>query len=117
MEVDMLTSQVLGAAARLDRLPILAFHRRLLVLVGAGLFFDAFDLYLANSVLGSLVKSGWSTLQLNATFLSATAIGMLVGSLMAGVLGDRYGRQVSYPFNLPVFGLAAFPAPAAPEKT
>jgi putative MFS transporter len=113
----MVISQVLGAAARLDRLPILAFHRRLLVLVGAGLFFDAFDIYLANSVLGSLVKSGWSTLQLNATFLSATAIGMLVGSIMAGILGDRYGRKFSYQFNLALFGLASFACALAPNMT
>ncbi len=39
-------------AARLDRLPILPFHRRLLGLIGAGMFFDSFDIYLAGSVLG-----------------------------------------------------------------
>jgi hypothetical protein len=34
-------------------LPILAFHRRLLWLIGAAMFFDSFDIYLAGSVLGA----------------------------------------------------------------
>ncbi|MDR6192531.1 putative MFS transporter [Agrobacterium pusense] len=92
---------------RLDRLPILPFHKRILMLVGAGLFFDAFDIYLANSVLGALLQDGWSTVDKNAAFLSATAFGMLLGSVMAGILGDRYGRKFTYQFNLLVFGLSS----------
>jgi len=53
-------------------LPILAFHRRLLWLIGAGMFFDSFDIYLAGSLLGELVHSGWSSIELNARFISAT---------------------------------------------
>lgn len=106
---------MLTLGARLDRLPVHAFHRRLLFLVGAGLFFDAFDIYLANSVLGALAKDGWSTLQSNATFLSMTALGMLVGSIMAGFLGDRYGRKFSYQFNLALFGVASFGCALAPN--
>ncbi len=103
-----------GSAARLDRLPILPFHKRLLVMIGAGLFFDAFDIYLANSVLGSLVQTGWSTIELNAVFLSATSFGMLTGSVFAGFVGDRYGRKASYQFNLGLFGLASLACAVAP---
>ncbi|MDQ0137646.1 putative MFS transporter [Neorhizobium galegae] len=99
--------QTATVSQRLDRLPILPFHKRLLMLVGAGLFFDAFDIYLANSVLGALVQDGWSTVDKNAAFLSATAFGMLLGSIMAGILGDRYGRKFTYQFNLLVFGLSS----------
>lgn len=99
--------QTATVSQRLDRLPILPFHKRILMLVGAGLFFDAFDIYLANSVLGALVQDGWSTVDKNAAFLSATAFGMLLGSIMAGILGDRYGRKFTYQFNLLVFGLSS----------
>ncbi|NKJ39415.1 MFS transporter [Rhizobium sp. SG570] len=99
--------QTATVSQRLDRLPILPFHKRILMLVGAGLFFDAFDIYLANSVLGALVQDGWSTVDKNAAFLSATAFGMLLGSVMAGILGDRYGRKFTYQFNLLVFGLSS----------
>lgn len=103
-----------SSAARLDRLPILPFHRRLLGLVGAGMFFDGFDVYLAGSVLGSLVGTGWSTVELNARFISATFVGMLIGAASAGVLGDRFGRKFTYQFNLGIFGLASLAAAAAP---
>lgn len=103
----MSRTAVLPISDRLDRLPILSFHKRLLLLVGAGLFFDAFDIYLANSVLAALVQEGWSTVQKNAAFLSATAFGMLIGSVAAGILGDRFGRKFTYQFNLLLFGLGS----------
>ncbi len=102
-------------AGRLDRLPILPFHRRLLWLIGAGMFFDSFDIYLAGSVLGELVHSGWSTVPLNARFISATFVGMLIGAAGAGWLGDRYGRKFTYQFNLAIFGLASLACAAAPD--
>ena len=55
-----------NSGPRLDRLPVGAFHYRLLALIGAGLFLDGFELYLTGGVLGSLTKSGWSTMALNA---------------------------------------------------
>ena len=57
------------AGARLDRLPTSRFHRRILWLIGGGMFLDSFDIYLAGSVLGALTSSGWSSMQLNAAFL------------------------------------------------
>lgn len=100
---------------RLDRLPILPFHKKILVLVGAGLFFDAFDIYLANSVLAAMVQENWSTVEKNAAFLSATAFGMLIGSILAGFLGDRYGRKFTYQFNLLVFGLSSLACAVMPN--
>ncbi len=102
-------------SARLDRLPILPFHRRLLGLIGAGMFFDSFDIYLAGSVLGELVHGGWSDLGLNARFISATFIGMVIGAAGAGWLGDRYGRRFTYQFNLAVFGASSFACALAPS--
>jgi putative MFS transporter len=98
---------------RLDRLPIGSFHRRILLLVGAGMFLENFDATLQGGVLGALASSGWSNLNLNAAFISATFLGMFVGSFAAGVLGDRYGRRFSYQLNLLIIGVtslgAAFP--------
>jgi MFS transporter, putative metabolite:H+ symporter len=104
-----------SAAERLDRLPILPFHRRLLWLIGAGMFFDSFDIYLAGSVLGELVQNGWSSIPLNARFISATFIGMVIGAAGAGWLGDRYGRRFTYQFNLAIFGLASLACAAVPD--
>ena len=103
------------AGARLDRLPIGSFHRRVLWLIGLGMFLDACDIYLAGGVLGALVKSGWSDLAGNASFISATFAGMLLGTFSAGWLGDRFGRRFSYQSNLLLFGLASLAASFAPN--
>jgi putative MFS transporter len=47
-------------------------------------------------------------------FISWTFVGMTIGSVVAGFLGDRFGRRFTYQFNLIVFGLASFAASAAP---
>lgn len=100
--------------ARLDRLPFSAFHARVVVLIALGLFIDVFDIYLAGGVLAALVKSGWSSMAANARFISATFLGMVVGSWVAGIVGDRFGRRFSYQFNLALFGLASIAAAFAP---
>jgi hypothetical protein len=43
-------SQAVGAGARLDRLPISAFHYRIFWLIAAGMFFDGYDLYVGGNV-------------------------------------------------------------------
>jgi putative MFS transporter len=104
-------------AARLDGAAISGFHRRLLFIIGAGMFFDSFDLYLAGSVLGTLVHDGFSTLPENARFVSSTFVGMVIGALGAGFLGDRFGRRFTYQFNLAIFGIFSLAAAAAPSMT
>lgn len=102
---------------RMDRLPTSKVHYRLLWLVGLGMFLDSFDIYLAGGVLGALVKSGWSNINLNATFISATFMGLLIGALMAGFIGDSKGRKFAYQVNLLIFGLAALASAVAPNMT
>jgi MFS transporter, putative metabolite:H+ symporter len=104
-----------NVGARLDRLPISSFHYRIFWLIAAGMFFDGYDLYVAGPVLGAAVQSKFSTLAQNGWFLSLTFVGMTLGSLLAGFLGDRYGRQFTYQFNLMIFGLASLAAAFAPD--
>src|ERR1700686_4420850 len=104
-----------NAGARLDRLPISSFHRRIMWLIGAGMFFDGFDIYIVATVLGATLKSGFSTMGQNAQFVSATFLGMMLGSFLTGFLGDRYGRRFTYQANLGIFGLASIAAAFAPS--
>ena len=108
-------SAVASIGARLDRLPVGRFHIRLLCLIAAGMFFDSFDIYIAGGVLGAMVKSGESTLTLNATFLSSTFIGMMLGAWLSGLLGDRYGRRFCYQFNLLLYGVGSIAGALAPD--
>jgi MFS transporter, putative metabolite:H+ symporter len=104
-----------NAGGRLDRLPITPFHYRIFWLVGAGMFFDGYDLYVGTNVLPAVLQSGFSTPPLNADFISKTFLGMTIGALVTGFLGDRYGRRFTYQVNLAIFGLASLAAAAAPD--
>src|SRR5258708_6441184 len=86
-------------------------------LIGAGMFFDGFDIYVAATVLGATLRSGFSTMGQNAEFVSVTFLGMMLGSFLTGFLGDRYGRRFTYQANLAIFGLASMAAAFAPSMT
>jgi putative MFS transporter len=104
-----------NAGARLDRLPVSSFHRRILWLIGIGMFFDGFDIYVAGAVLGATLKSGFSTMGQNAEFVSVTFLGMMLGAFFTGFLGDRYGRRFTYQANLAIFGIASLASAFAPS--
>ena len=100
--------------ARLDRLPVGRFHRKVFALVAVGMFFEGFDIYIAASVLGSTYATHFSTLAQNGLFISTTFVGMTLGAFLTGVFGDRYGRKRTYQVNLILFGVAAIAAAFAP---
>ena len=107
----------ISVEARLDRLPVTRLHRKVFNLIGVGMFFEGFDIYIAASVLGATYKTGFSTLEQNGLFISMTFVGMTLGALLTGFLGDRYGRQFTYQLNLIVFGAASLVSAVAPNMT
>jgi putative MFS transporter len=106
-----------NAGPRLDRLPISSFHYRIFWLVGAGMFFDGYDLYVAGGVLAATISTHFSTLPQNLKFLSWTFIGMTLGALITGYVGDALGRRFTYQINLLVFGLASLAATFVPNMS
>jgi MFS transporter, putative metabolite:H+ symporter len=108
-------ASAVNAGARLDRLPISSFHYRIFWLVGAGMFFDGYDLYIAGGVLASTLQTKFSTGPENLQFISLTFVGMTLGALITGFVGDKYGRRFTYQINLLIFGLASLAAAFAPN--
>src|SRR5258705_6759354 len=96
-----------NAGARLDRLPVSSFHYRICWVVGAGMFFDGYDLYVAGGVLASTIQTKFSTVPQNLQFISLTFVGMTLGALITGFVGDQFGRRFTYQINLLIFGLAS----------
>jgi MFS transporter, putative metabolite:H+ symporter len=105
----------MSVGARLDRLPVTRLHRKVFNLVAVGMFFEGFDIYIAASVLGATYKTGFSTLAQSGLFISMTFVGMTLGALLTGFLGDRYGRRFTYQLNLMIFGAAALASVLAPD--
>ena len=66
-------------------------------------------------MLAALVQSGWSTVAVNASFVSVTLAGLVGGAWLAGILGDRFGRRFCYQANLALFGLASIAGAFAPN--
>jgi MFS transporter, putative metabolite:H+ symporter len=99
----------------LDQARVGRAHVRQLALLGGGGFFDAFDIYLSGSVLAAMLAAKFSTVGQNAAFLSATSFGLLVGTLVAGYLGDRFGRRSTYIYALALYSLATLLTAVAPS--
>jgi MFS transporter, putative metabolite:H+ symporter len=78
---------------RLDALPLGAFHNRLALIIGAGLLVDGVDVYLTAGVSGALVKEGVASFGQVAQLAMATTLGLGLGGLISGFLGDRLGRR------------------------
>ncbi|MEV6697967.1 MFS transporter [Streptomyces sp. NPDC051453] len=94
-------------AARLERLPQSRWHVKVRFLIGAVTFFEAFDQLLAASALPVLIKD-WHLTTGQATFAVTTgSVGMLMGALVAGWLGDRIGRVRTVALGVAVTALGS----------
>lgn len=78
--------------------------RKIVILVSLGMLEASIDVYMGSAVAGSLTASKWLTSQETSMFLSANFLGLLIGSLIAGLIGDCKGRKVAYQINLLLFG-------------
>ncbi|MCX5008497.1 MFS transporter [Streptomyces sp. NBC_00638] len=94
-------------AARLERLPQSRWHVKVRFLIGAVTFFEAFDQLLAASALPVLMKE-WHLTTGQATFaVTSASIGMLLGAVAAGWMGDRIGRVRTVALGVAVTALAS----------
>ncbi|APS41063.1 Transporter, MFS superfamily [Weissella jogaejeotgali] len=89
--------------------------RRIFFLTAAGLFLDAMDLYLASGVMSSFTTTHFSTTTQNSAFLSFGFLGLFIGSVAAGVIGDTKGRMKAFQWNLLLFGFFTFIGAFAPN--
>lgn len=102
-------------AARLDRLPISRFHRRFLILVSLGAWFDYFDNFIAGSLNLILVRAHvlrpaqpgeW--ISEAGLFAGALPLGMFLGTLVLGLAVDRLGRRLGFLVMLLLYSVATF---------
>jgi len=112
---EVMAPPSVNAGPRLDRLPLSRFHFRVFFLIAGGLFFDQFAIQMAGVIATALLHDGTATLGANAQFFTITFVGLAVGALGAGVLGDRFGRRRMYQINLAIVGIATLASAAVPS--
>ncbi len=115
MASSAMNSSYHGIAARLDRLPLSGFHKKILWLLAGITFCDSVDMAVGGPIGMVLQSEGWMTLEQFAFFNSVTMIGYLVGGLLAGAISDGIGRKKAVIICGSVFTVFCFVAAAAPN--
>lgn len=88
---------------------------KVFMLVGAGLLLDATDVYMASNVNSNIVATKFATLSQGSLFLSSGFLGLFIGSILSGYLGDFFGRRETFQWNLLLFGGATLLAAFSPN--
>ena len=111
------SAEVQDIISRVDRAHETAMFHRIAALIAAGILMDSIDVYLGSAVASSALSTHWSTVAQNSTFMSAGFLGLLIGSLLAGFVGDFKGRRTAYQINLLLFGGFTLLGAFAPNMT
>lgn len=98
--------------AFLDSLPMNRRHWTIFGVCAAGFVFDALDFQIMALAAPTIAKE-WGVAPTAMGFvLSATVVGMLVGSFLFGTISDRIGRRLGFQITIGLFamfcGLSAF---------
>jgi putative MFS transporter len=91
----------------LDRIPVGAFHQRLLVICGSVWAFDAMEVLIISLAL-PVLNEVWGLSGLAAGLLgSATLLGMVIGNWGWGWYADRYGRMGAFQWTVLIYAVFA----------
>ncbi|UQS85948.1 MFS transporter (plasmid) [Nicoliella spurrieriana] len=111
----MMNNKSISLSQRMDTAKESPLFYNIFMLVGAGLLLDSSDVYMASNVNSSMIATKFATLSQGSAFLSAGFLGLFLGSIIAGYLGDFYGRSKTFQWNLLIFGIATLIAAFAPN--
>ena len=98
----------ISVGARLERLPMTGYQRKLFAIIATAWFFDSMDLGLMTFVLGSIkAEFGLSATQAGL-LASSSFLGMFLGAAIAGMLGDKFGRKPVFQISMIFWGVGSF---------
>ncbi|SAL04315.1 MFS transporter [Caballeronia ptereochthonis] len=102
-----------AVAARLERLPLSGFHRKLLIIGGFGYMFDGLDSSSLAFLLPVVSKMWQLTSAQTGLVASSTYIGYFFGAFLSGVLADVIGRRRIMMSALAIYCLASLASATA----
>ena len=103
--------------SQLDALPVGRVHRKVVVAIGLGLFFEVYEIFLSSSIATALKTEyhlGGTALQL---LMASSFIGMFIGAAAFGRIADRIGRRKAFLLNLVWFSVCSLLAAVAPTPS
>jgi putative MFS transporter len=104
-------------AGRVERLPLSRFHRRFILLVSLGSWFDIFDIFMMAYLGAALQSSNFLTLKQFTTLTAAGFLGMFVGTVIFGMGSDYFGRRTSFLMMLLIYSVFTLVGAFAPNAT
>ncbi len=107
----------LGPLARLDRIPVWPYERKLLGIVGAGYFFAFFDIVTISFAAPVIAKQFHVSKATVALSVTSSLIGYIIGSLADGAIADKWGRRLSLGLSVAVFSLGTILAATSTNVT
>jgi MFS transporter, putative metabolite:H+ symporter len=106
-----------SVTARLDRIPVWPYERKLLWIVGAGYFFAFFDIVtisFAAPVIATQFHVSKATVTLSVT---SSLIGYIIGSFIDSTIADKWGRKLSLGLSVAVFSIGTILAALSANVT
>ncbi|HEV3362164.1 MAG TPA: MFS transporter [Pseudonocardiaceae bacterium] len=101
--------------SRLDRLPLSGWHRRMVLLIGLGAFFNFFEVALG-SFFPVLLGAHWHLTTLDQSLIiGAVFFGEMIGSIVLAPLADRFGRRTLFQINLLAYAALSLATAFAPN--
>jgi putative MFS transporter len=100
---------------RLDQLPVGRVHRKIVVAIGLGLFFEVYEIFLSSTIATALKTEyglGGAALQL---LMASSFVGMFIGAAAFGRIADRIGRRRAFLINLVWFSVWSIIGAFAPN--
>ena len=89
--------------ARIERLPVCGFHRRFIGLIALGGWFDFYDIFMMAYIGAALQSSGFLSRDEFSALIAAGFMGMFVGTVVFGLVSDRFGRRMSFLLMLLIY--------------
>ncbi len=95
-------------AARIERLPLSTWHLKILIPIGTGWFFDAFDALAIAYVLPVLIGLWKLTPPDIGALIAVGYFGQVIGSVFFGWLAERIGRVPCTLYTMVLFSVMSF---------